>query len=443
MTAIPFSEPVAIWWIRRDLRLEDNAALHHALRSGLPVVPVFIFDRHLLDDLPDRDDARVQFIHQTLAAMDAQLAKSGSQVGVFHGTPEEVWTRLLGSQKVRAVFFNRDYEPYARNRDKEIRQLCAAHHVPCHTFKDHVIFEPEEVVKSDGSPFQVFTPYSKAWKRCLEARPGVLAAFDTRVQGAGFARIRQAGYHFPSLEAIGFRPRDIAYPSLEVSDEVIRHYDRTRNYPYIANGTTRLGLHLRFGTTSIREWVRKGRELNETFLNELIWREFFQMLIWHYPLTVHQPFREKWRSVSWHYDEEAFGRWCAGQTGYPLVDAGMRELLHTGYMHNRVRMVVASFLCKHLLHDWRQGEAWFARHLLDYELASNVGNWQWVAGCGADGAPYFRIFNPESQMKKFDPHGQYVRKWVPEWGTARYVKPIVEHAFARNRALEHFAAALK
>lgn len=445
---------VNIFWFRRDLRLVDNAALYHALKSNAPVLPIFIFDTTILGKLQEKEDPRVQFIHDSLQELQTKLTAYGSTLVVKYGEPKAIWERLLEEYTVAAVFTNRDYEPSAIARDKSIKELLATKNIPFHTYKDQVIFEKEEVLKKDGTPYTVFTPYSRVWKAKLDTRPSsfpqkdgtktpisfYLKPYPTLKYAANF--IKKTPEKIPSLADIGFAPSNIAIPSTTVARGLIRTYDKTRDFPAI-KGTSKLGVHFRFGTISIRNKAYHASMLNETYLNELIWRDFYAAILAHFPHVVRQPFRAKYAKIPWRYDEQEFQAWCAGQTGYPIVDAGMRELNATGYMHNRVRMVVASFLTKHLLMDWRLGEAYFAEKLLDFDLASNNGGWQWAAGCGTDAAPYFRIFNPISQQKKFDKEFEYIKKWVPEYGTPKYVKPIVEHKFARERCLQTYKEALK
>lgn len=450
---------VSLFWFRRDLRLDDNAGLYRALRGPHPVLPLFIFDKNILDDLSDRRDARVEFIHQAVSDLKKRLEDMGSTLLVRHGRPEEVWAELLRELPVAAVYTNHDYEPYALQRDEQVRQTLAAQNIPLHTFKDHVIFEKNEVLKDDGSPYTVFTPYSKKWLFKLQtqqrtvlneagqhaAQSFYLTSYPTEKYFSNFLKINYPFYvpHSPvSIEALGFEPAGIAFPPITVARGLIRTYDKTRDIPSIA-GTSRLGVHFRFGTISIREKARHAQQLNATYLNELIWRDFYSQILAHFPHVVGSPFRAQYDRVEWRDAPEDFEKWKTGRTGYPIVDAGMRELNATGYMHNRVRMIVASFLSKHLLLDWRLGEAYFAQKLLDFDLASNSGGWQWAAGCGTDAAPYFRIFNPSEQTKKFDPEHKYIRRWVPEFGTPLYPKPMVEHTFARERCLTAYKKALQ
>ena len=426
-----------IHWFRRDLRLEDNPALAAALNSGMEVQCVFIFDRIILDALEDKKDSRVSFIHQCLEQLNHSLKQYGSSLKVYIGNPLELWPKILKEESAQAIYCNRDYEPYGMERDKQVEAMCSEAGLAFHSFKECVIFEKDEVVKDDGSPYTVFTPYSKKWKEALRNKGfQVLEAFEPK------AFKKTAFKAIPTLSEIGFEPSSIVIPTKSIPENIISHYDQTRNFPGI-QGTSKLSTHLRFGTISISTLARKAMELNEVYLNELIWRDFYQMILWHFPRVVGKAFKPAYEAVPWRDDEASFQAWCEGKTGYPIVDAGMRELNATGLMHNRSRMITASFLTKHLLIDWRLGEAYFAQKLLDFELASNNGGWQWAAGCGTDAAPYFRIFNPEEQTRKFDADFAYIKKWVPEWQELSYPKPIVEHKFARERCLNAYKAALK
>lgn len=428
---------VNIFWFRRDLRLHDNAGLYHALKGPHPVMPVFIFDRHILDELEEKDDRRVAFIHRELEKIQQQLLKSGSTLDARYGFPEKVFESLLEEYSIAQVYTNHDYEPYAKERDNGIKKLLAASNVELLTFKDQVIFEKSEVVKDDGLPYTIFTPYSRKWKATVNTF--YLRSYPSKKQTSHF--YKQAAKAIPTLQTMGFAISEEKFPAINYNDDLIRDYRKQRDIPG-AQGTSRLGVHLRFGTISIRELAREAGSLSETFLNELIWREFYQMILWHFPHVVGHAFKPAYDHIRWRNNEKEFDAWCNGLTGYPIVDAGMRELNATGFMHNRVRMITASFLTKHLLVDWRWGEAYFAKKLLDFDLASNNGGWQWAAGSGCDAAPYFRIFNPYLQTKKFDPELKYVRKWVPEFQEFTYPKPIVEHEFARKRCLEVYSAAL-
>lgn len=432
------NSPVAVFWFRRDLRLEDNAGLYHALKSGHPVVLVFIFDTNILHKLNDRNDKRVLFIHRELERLNLELKEFGSRLIVKTGTPLDVWKELLLTHAVQSVFTNHDYEPYAMQRDEEIKTFLEQQSIPFHTFKDQVIFEKEEVMKDDGKPYTVFTPYSKKWKAKLS--PFYHRSYPTLSYAQNFWKASTVPV--PSLESIGFANTDFKFPERIIRNDIISQYTKQRDYPAL-NGTSHLGIHLRFGTLSIRKLLSYSLKKNETYVNELIWREFYQQILFHFPHVVQRSFKPEYDLIQWENNEDLFHAWCKGLTGYPLVDAGMRELNATGYMHNRVRMVVASFLTKHLLTDWRWGEAYFAEKLLDFELASNNGGWQWAAGSGTDAAPYFRVFNPQLQMEKFDPQLFYVHKWVPEYATDTYVSPIISHNVARERVLKAYKLALK
>ncbi len=431
-------EEVNFFWIRRDLRLTDNAGLYHALKDNQKVIPVFIFDRNILDKLEGKKDARVQFLHQELLKIKEELRAFGSDLLVEHGFPEEVWTKLLEEHAIKSVYTNEDYEPYARERDGKIRKLLENKGCAFHSYKDHVIFEKDEIVKDNGDPYVVYTPYSKKWLASFTR--GMTESFPTEEYFDSFYRFQVDS--FPSLEIMGFEPCQVNFPSRDIDVSVVDHYGERRDTPSI-KGTSRISMHLRFGTVSIRKVTAIAQQRSSSWLNELIWRNFYQMIIWFFPESATNNFREAYDAVKWRNNEDEFQAWCEGRTGYPIVDAGMRELNKTGFMHNRVRMITASFLAKHLLVDWRWGEAYFASKLLDFELASNVGGWQWASGSGCDAAPYFRVFNPELQTKKFDPELKYIRKWVPEYGTTSYPRPIVEHKIARERALSTYKKALK
>lgn len=425
-----------IFWFRRDLRLEDNTGLFHALQSSEEVLPIFIFDENILSQLP-KDDARVTFIHSQLAKIQQQLESEGKSLAVFHGKPLEVFQKIIAENKVNAVFANHDYEPYARKRDKEMNQLFRELGIEFKTSKDQVIFEKNDVVKDDGTPYVVYTPYSNKWKENFNRIH--LANYNSEDY---LDKIKQHDYPFLNLEDIGFTVSHIKAAPYNISDDLVDNYEATRNFPAL-NKTSFLGIHLRFGTVSIRKIIAKAKESkNETFLKELIWREFFMQILWHFPHTVNKSFRAQYDDIQWSNNEHLFRKWCEGQTGYPFVDAGMRELNTTGHMHNRVRMIAASFLCKHLLIDWRWGETYFATRLLDYEQSSNIGNWQWAAGSGVDAAPYFRIFNPTEQIKKFDKDLVYIRKWIPELDSPDYPQPIVDHKEAREKCLKVYKAAV-
>jgi deoxyribodipyrimidine photo-lyase len=429
---------MVIHWFRRDLRLDDNAALFAALKENKAVQPIFIFDQNILNQLEDKKDARVDFIHQQIVRLQDELNLLGAELWVFYGTPIEVFKDLVAQYNIQKVYVNRDYEPYAQERDKQIFDFLTNLSIPFIGKKDHVIFEKNEVVKDDGKPYTVYTPYSRKWKAKLNSF--YLQSYPTEKYNGNFnaSRVKRK---IPTLEEMGFQQSKGVFPIATLQREVIKHYGERRDIPSL-NGTSRLSLHLRFGTISIRKMASEGLMYSEKWLNELIWRDFYQMILFHFPHTVEQAFKPKYDFIEWRNDEQEFERWCQGKTGYPIVDAGMRELNETGFMHNRVRMVVASFLTKHLLIDWRWGERYFASKLVDFDLASNVGGWQWAAGSGCDAAPYFRVFNPYEQTKKFDPEMKYIKKWVPEYNQKEYPEPIVEHAFARKRVLEVYKQAL-
>ncbi len=432
-------QPIVLMWFRRDLRLEDNAALFHALQSGYPVLPLFVFDTHILSDLEDPTDRRVVFIHHALHRLLETLQRSDTGMEIRVGTPLQVFEALLTEYDVRAVFSNRDYESYALQRDAAIAAYCREKSAGFLQYKDHVVFEKEEVLKDNGEPYSIYTPYSRRWKERLAAHP--LPSFPVAAHRANF--LKGAPRVLPSLEQIGFRDAGGSFPPAVLSPGLLQQYRRQRDFPAL-EGTSRLGVHLRFGTASIRELVKMAALESETFLNELIWRDFFQMVLQAFPqVNAGKAFKPEYDRIRWRNQEAEFRAWCEGRTGYPLVDAGMRQLNATGFMHNRVRMVTASFLAKHLLVDWRWGEAYFATKLLDYDFAANNGGWQWAAGCGCDAAPYFRIFNPTLQAKKFDPDGSYIRQWIPELNGFGYPAPVVDHDFARARCLEYYQAALR
>lgn len=429
--------PLAVFWFRRDLRLNDNAGLSHALASGHPVLPIFIFDPAILAGLP-QNDARVTFIYDTLQALRAELeAKYASSLALYHGKPLEVFAHILRSHPVAAVYTNHDYEPYAQERDEAVRQWLEAQRVAFHTYKDHVLFEKDEISKDGGGAYTVYTPYMRKWRKVHSQTTLTLYATTAKLTNL----VKQAAPPDVSLADIGFTRSAMTIPAYRLEDDMLQHYARDRDFPSLA-ATSLLGPHLRFGTVSIRQIFQHALTRSDIFCNELIWREFFSQILWHFPHTPQQSFKPQYDRIQWRNNEAEFKRWCEGTTGYPLVDAGMRQLNTTGTMHNRVRMITASFLCKHLLIDWRWGEAYFAQKLLDYEMASNVGNWQWVAGCGVDAAPYFRIFNPSAQTEKFDKQFAYIQTWVSDWHTLTYPAPVVDHTFARERCLKAYQQAV-
>ncbi len=429
-------DKISIFWFRRDLRLYDNTALYYALQENQAVLPLFIFDSEILDDLKDKSDARVNFIHDQLTDINQQLNKIGSGILVKHGKPEEVYKSLMEEYDIESVFTNRDYEPYALERDQKIDHILQNKGIGFYDFKDHVIFEKDEILTGDNQPYKVFTPFKNKWLEKLES--GHIHPYKIILKKENFHQFNPS---LPSLEDIGFRKSEVPIPKKEYDQNTIKKYDQDRDFP-AKNGTSRLGIHLRFGTISIREAVAHAQKLNDTWLNELIWRDFYSMILSNFPHVVNKSFKAKYDAIPWRNSKEDFKKWCKGKTGYPIVDAGMRELNETGYMHNRVRMITASFLTKHLLIDWRWGEAYFAEKLLDYELASNNGGWQWAAGTGTDAQPYFRIFNPYSQTDKFDKNQAYIKKWVPEVNSSDYPEPMVDHKVARQRALDTYKSAL-
>lgn len=425
--------PINIFWMRRDLRLEDNAALYHALSSKFPVQIIFIFDTSILGQLSDSKDARVDFIFQEVANLNDSVKKYGSSIMLKYGNPLEVWESLLKEQQINEVYFNEDYEPKTRDRDNKIAKLLKSKGINFNSFKDHVVFHKNEICKADGTPYTVFTPYFNKWKQRINE--GKINSFPSESNLSNLAKSTQESPL--SLKDLGFEPSNQIFPDRAYQHR-LAEYEKYRDYP-AKDATSKIGLHLRFGTLSIRQALHVA--VNENFdkwLSELAWRDFYSMILWHFPNIENQSFKEKFRFIKWLNNEKDFEKWCSGNTGYPLVDAGMRQLNATGYMHNRVRMVTASFLCKHLLIDWKWGEVYFASKLLDYDLASNVGGWQWAASTGNDAVPYFRIFNPQTQLEKFDPKLEYVKKWIPEYGTKKYAQPMVEHTFARNRALNAY-----
>ncbi len=431
-------ESIAVFWFRRDLRLFDNTALFKALTSGFKVLPVFIFDRKILQNLSP-DDKRISFIYQAIQNLNQLLLPHKTSVQVYFGIPEDVFDQLLSTYDINRVYANHDYEPYAMERDLHLREKLADKGILFQTFKDQVIFEKDEISKLSGEPYTVYTPYSHKWIEKLNQDGNYLNNWNSENYLYNFFQTEKKMEI--SFSEMGFNEIKEVFQSFQLNLNAIGTYDKTRDFPSL-DSTSKVSTHLRFGTVSIRQLVAQALEINSTWLGELIWREFFMQILWHFPHVVHQPFKPKYQFIRWVNNEKDFETWCNGKTGYPLVDAGMRELNQTGFMHNRVRMVTASFLVKHLLINWQLGEAYFAEKLLDFELASNNGNWQWAAGTGCDAAPYFRIFNPVTQAEKFDPNSVYIKKWLPEYGTKSYIQPIIDHAFARERCLETYKASL-
>jgi deoxyribodipyrimidine photo-lyase len=431
---IVIDQATTIFWFRRDLRLDDNAGLFHALKESQNVLALFIFDSEILDPLEDRADKRVTFIYQAIQQLKTRLERLGSSLLAVYGNPEEIFKSI----RPACVYTNHDYEPYALKRDETVRKILRANGADLRSYKDQVIFEKDEIVKDNGEPYTVFTPYSKKWKHNLSAF--YIKSYPVEKY---FHRLWQmAPLEIPSLEELGFAISDPPFTPSDIPEEILKNYAVHRDYPGM-QGTTRLGIHFRFGTISIRKTIQVALKKSDVWLNELIWREFYQMILWHFPNAVTGSFKKEYDAIRWRNDEQEFNAWCRGMTGYPIVDAGMRELNATGFMHNRARMITASFLTKHLLIDWRWGEAYFAKKLMDYDLAANNGGWQWAAGTGCDAAPYFRIFNPKLQSEKFDRNGEYIRKWIPELHSPDYPKPIVDHSFARERALAAYREALR
>jgi deoxyribodipyrimidine photo-lyase len=429
-------KPINIFWFRRDLRIDDNHGLFRALTAGKAVLPIFIFDKNILEELP-ATDARVTFIHELLVRINSNFAQKGKSLAVFYGEPLAVFEKLLAENEINTVYTNHDYEPYATQRDKTVYELFKTNTIDFKTYKDQVIFEKNEVAKDDGLPYVVFTPYSRKWKQHFSQIKLENYRSEDHVEN-----IASHSYPFLGLKDIGFEASEIKVPTLDISNDLIENYEATRNFPNL-DQTSHLGAYLRFGAVSIRKIIAiADQQKNATFLNELIWREFFMQILWHFPHTKSKSFKPKYDAIQWRNNETEFEKWCEGKTGYPFVDAGMRQLNATGFMHNRVRMIAASFLCKHLLIDWRWGETYFAQKLLDYEQSSNIGNWQWAAGSGVDAAPYFRIFNPTEQIKKFDKDLKYIKKWIPELEDFSYPEPMVDHKFARERCLKVYKAAV-
>ena len=427
---------MVIFWFRRDLRLDDNHALFKALKSGYDVLPIFIFDSNITNKL-NQNDHRLNYINNVLDGLNKRLSENKKKIYIYKGNPIEIISKLIIKLKIKEIYLNKDYEPYAIDRDDKIEKLCVANNVSYNSFKDHVIFEEDQIVKKDGTPYVVYTPYSRKWIEKFQSNQ--LDSYPSELNLGGFVdsdKIREVNY------LMDFEKNIISPKTYNLNKDLIDKYEETRNFPAL-DSTSRIGVNLRFGTVSTRKIVKTSSERsNNTFLKELIWREFFIQILWHFPHTTEKSFKDKYERIEWRNDMDDFKLWCDGKTGYPIVDAGMNQLNKTGFMHNRLRMVVGSFLCKHLLIDWRLGEKYFADKLFDYEQASNVGNWQWVAGCGVDAAPYFRIFNPEEQQKKFDKELQFIKKWIPNYDKDNYINKVVDHKFARERCLNTYKKAL-
>ena len=427
----------AIFWFRRDLRLDDNAGLYHALKNSEAVLPIFIFDKNILDKLEDKKDKRVEFIHDAILDLNTKLTELNSAIKVFYSTPENVFKELVKEYNITTVYTNHDYEPYADERDLAVKEFLEKHKILFKSYKDQCIFEKNEVTKDDGKPYTVFTPYSRKWK--LRLTDYHVKPYPNKKYFSNF--LKSDSFQIPTLQQLGFEKTELETPSKTISKSIVTNYKEQRDFPAI-NGTSKLSVHLRFGTVSIRALAKQALVLNETWLNELIWRDFYMTILYHFPHSAKNSFKPQYDRIVWRNNETEFKAWCEGKTGFPIVDAGMRELNSTGFMHNRVRMIVASFLVKDLLIDWRWGEAYFAQKLLDFDLSANNGGWQWASGSGCDSAPYFRVFNPTEQTKKFDPKYEYIKKWIPEFNTPNYPKPIVDHAAARLRVLAVYKEAL-
>ena len=422
-----------IFWFRRDLRLDDNIGLNSALSSRNPVLGIFIFDEDIIENLP-KDDARISFIYQKLEEINKRLNTVNSSLLVIKGNPINVFKNLIKEYEIENLYSNLDYEPYAIDRDKKISDLLKKNKIHHFQYKDQVIFGPTEILKENSLPYTVFTAYKNKWLSKFKQ-----ASISTEIflDFSNFLKIKN---QFPLLSEIGFLKSKIKVVDFNL--ESIRNYSNQRDYPFLNAGTS-LSVHLRFGTVSIRHVINSIPNNETTFLSELIWREFFMQILFHFPYVVNSNFKKKYDEIQWKNDKKDFQNWCDGKTGYPIVDAGMQELKITGYMHNRARMIVAGFLCKHLLIDWRWGERYFSLKLLDYELSSNNGNWQWAAGTGCDSAPYFRIFNPITQQNRFDKDFIYIKRWIKDFDKENYIESIVEHDFARNRALQAYKLALE
>lgn len=421
-----------IHWFRRDLRIKDNTALFHALSQNNNVQCIFIFDENIINELP-KNDHRVSFIYDTLVNINYELNKYGTSIKIFKGDPIDVFKKIILDNEINSIYFNKDYEPYTINRDNSIEKLLSKQNIKVKSYKDHVIFEEKEITKDDNKPYTIYTPYSKKWLKKIH---------ETKITEYNIIPFlnnfkKNKNLNIKSREELDFIKSDTLIYDFNSTDEIILSYEKTRNYPFI-EGTSKVGPYLRFGLISIRTLVLNSINKDITYLKELIWRDFFSQILFNFPNVINSSFKNKYDNIKWENNEYFLNKWKNGETGYPIVDAGMRELNNTGFMHNRVRMITASFLCKHLLIDWRIGEAYFAEKLFDYELSSNNGNWQWAAGCGCDAAPYFRVFNPYTQQEKFDKGFNYIKKWVPEYNSNKYAKPLVNHKEARIKAIEHY-----
>ena len=460
----------SLCWIRRDLRLHDNKALYEAILRSESVLICFVFDTKILNLLDDKKDLRVTFIYQSLKELDRQLKKKDSRLFVMYGDPTYQVPQLCQTLNLSAVFVNEDYESYSKKRDTIVKHKLSQIPVDFYSFKDHVIFNGSEIKKKDGTPYRVFTPYKKAWLKRLQKKD--IKPYKIRLNKLLKQNEFQQYLSSWNLKKIGFHLSALPYPAgvsaaqsvLKKFTKKIHSYHKTRDFPSL-EGTSQLSTHLRFGTVSIRKCItlslKSKNKGHQTWLSELIWREFYQMILDQFPYVEKKAFLKKYQNIKWPYSQKRFQAWCKGQTGYPIVDAAIRQLNQTGYMPNRLRMLTASFLVKHLLIDWRKGEAYFEKKLLDFDKAANNGGWQWCAGTGCDAQPYFRIFNPITQSKKFDPKGLYIKKWIPEleflnekhihfpqeWKKElpktfkigkHYPAPIVRHNIQRQKAIDLF-----
>ncbi|MDD2412378.1 MAG: deoxyribodipyrimidine photo-lyase [Bacteroidales bacterium] len=432
-------ENLIIFWFRRDLRWDDNHALFEALSQKKPVLPIYIFDVDVLKRFSNADNKAVSLIYKSILRMNEKLESFESSISVFHDSVENVFNSLLQKYNVQGVYANEDYESYGIKRDENIFNLLKKKNIQFHLFQDHLIFKPGKILKKDDTPYLIYTPFSKIWKE--EFFKISTPHYSSEELLSNLYKNKKS--ILPKIEDLGFRLQDVSI-DFKFKKDVLLNYHDTRDFPYLEKGTSGISPFLRFGLISVREAVRIASLINEKFLNELIWREFFMHILWHFPHVENRSFKTKYDAIEWSLDETAFLRWCNGETGYTLVDAGMRQLNSTGLIHGRVRMLTASFLVKHLQIDWRWGEAYFAQKLLDYELSSNNGNWQWAAGCGCDAAPYFRLFNPDIQRQKFDPNFEYVKKWVPEYQQLAYQNNrIVDLKIAKEKTMRMYKLALE
>ena len=425
---------LSVFWFRRDLRLHDNHGFFQALKKSKSVLPVFIFDINILGEL-NENDRRVSLLFDRLKELNTELAKHGKKIHVYYGDPKSIFNELFDKLPYDAIFTNTDYEPYATKRDKSVRLSLNQKKVKFRSYKDQVIFEKDEILTDSGKVYGVYTYYMKKWKAQFRASMTQPFPSDTLLHKCKNSDV------LPCVEQIGdigFKHTEYILHQPNLTYRSLLDYEQSRDNPTM-DGTSNASVHLRFGFLSIREVVNIAFQYSETFLNELIWRSFFTQIIWNYPRVVDSCFKQKYNNIKWN-NIDLFINWKYGETGFPIVDAGMRQLFETGYMHNRVRMITASFLVKNLGIDWRLGEAYFASTLMDYDLASNNGNWQWVAGTGCDSAPYFRVFNPNTQQERYDPKLIYCRKWIKELEeNGRYrISEIVDAKKSRLDAIDRY-----